>query len=311
MKKLCVMLILLLIPIQIFACPHFDENGNLYLLYYDSEDYEITIIEYPKNDYHQLYFFDIEDRIIKEQFEIPFFTPMKIDYDADIYEPASNEPYYIELNEVSVTGEKFELQIKLEETVKKILPKVAENTARLSYVISTKLINKNIHQNIFAKLVEYTDNMEVELLDLDILYIGAGELVMDSEWQTSSAVIKDFLDPVIVKYQVTELPEDITILKIDSFNRELIKIAEIDFEIKKDYVEFASNSESYYMVVKKTGEIIEKEIANEEFVLEDNLFEEAEDPKTNLTGIILVSSLLLILFVGGLIVINKKQIKIN
>ncbi len=312
MKKLISLLLIFLIPIQIFACPHFDEDGNLYLLYYDSLDYNITIVEYPKNQYHQLYYFDEYDIQIKEEFEIPLFASMQIDYEVDIFTPVSEEPYYIDIDRIDVASEKFELSILLEDSIEKLIPNVDETTTRLSYFISTKLINDNVHDNIKNRLDDYIKDLPVQDLELDILYLNAIYKKMDADWRTDEKIIRDFFDPVTVKYPINSEIDDLALIKIDSFYHPEINVQEIDFLIEEneenDYAVFLVDQASYYYFVQKDGEITTQTFANDEYE-EPEIFEEEEE--FNMLGIIILSGIGFVIFIGALIFISKKQIKVE
>ncbi len=312
MKKisLLVLIFILFIPIIVNACPHFDEDGRLYLLYYDAEDYDIMIIEYPKNYYHQIYHYDADENMIAENFEIPFFTPMQIDYEVDVFMPVSDDPYYVTIDELSVTGEKVRLDVGFSSTKEQLMPKINDDLSRLSYYVNTKLINEDMHSNIYRQIADYTDDMPVESLGLDIFYIGAAKKTMDYQWRTSERVIRDFWDPVKVYYPVPDDLEKFTLLQIESFNREVIQIREIDFMIEDNYIVFTANSESYFQVAYKTDDFDTKEIVNEDYEIDEKIITK-DEKSPSITGIIILSVIGILLFAGVLIVISKKQIKVT
>ncbi len=308
MKKLLVLLILFLIPGQVSACPHFDADGNMYLLYYDYEDYETTIIEYPKIKYNQLYFLNPDDDILKEQFEIPFFMSTWIDYEHDFF-ALIEEPYYIDFDQLEVEGEDFFLEIKVTNSQEIILPLVEEETTRLSYLINTKWINDELHQNILDRINQYTSDMPVTPLEYDVFYIGAKHGTMNQNWESDQAIINDFFDPIKIRMPMGELSDNFTIIKIESFDREKSVISEIDFTVEDDYIVFTAENSAYFQVVEADGEITPIEVINEDYDEEMKMFE-IEDEKPNLLGVIILSAIAIIAFVIFLIYINKKQIKV-
>ncbi len=302
--------LMLFFPIIVDACPHFDEDGNLFLLYYDSENYDIVIVEYPKNHYHQIYHYDQDENMIAEKFEIPFFAPMQIDYEVDIFTPVSDEPYYVDIDNLSVTGEKVRLDIDFSQTKENLMPKVDDMTSRLSYYINTKLINEDLHSNIYQKINNYNEEFAIEKLDADIFYIGASKKIMDQEWRSEEKTIRDFWDPVEVHYPLEDDLQDFMLLQIDSFNREVITIQKKDFQIEDDYIVFTANEESYYQITAQNDNFTTQEIINEDYEEDENVITD-EDQSTNIMGVIILSIIGIIIVIAVLFFISKKQITIT
>ncbi len=73
MKFLTVFVVLLIVlsgADLIEACPHYDEDGNVYYFFPDPDDNEIAVLMYIKDYHEHSFFYNMDFEIINEQFDI-------------------------------------------------------------------------------------------------------------------------------------------------------------------------------------------------------------------------------------------------
>lgn len=299
------LILILLIPIIVFACPHYDEDGNLYYLYYEPGNPDNVIMAFQREKHYQIYYYNENQELIKEQFEIKIFEAPEL---YNEYQHENDRPYL--KDEIRMTSEIFDLTVPLTNIRKTIDHEITDDMMLAYYIIDTKIINQDINQAIYKQLNHYFEKMTLKMLDLDILYINSHELYNDRSWEAKTVDRNLFLEPIVLNYKFAESDENFSIIKVNSLEDEEINFSEIKYEIVENQIVININEAGYYVFVEKQEEFVNQELAKEEIStpLEETATKKIEDDikKPMLFGI-LSNLFIIILSIGFIIYVIKKM----
>lgn len=282
MKKLNRLLFLLLVilyPVNILACPHVDSEGNSHLQTYNS-DYTIMTMIYPEVSY--LYIKEVymaiegvnviayEDNVISEQFGFPIYQQMT-DYityywflddtlldmeleDIDIDITVEN------LDSLYVSGDGYSLNVGLSNSYDKGITKLTDITSQIYYNINVeKLTDEN---NSYDEVVE---KYNIELLHNEYFEITSEFMVIEIDgylYDTDYVDIDQFYDEVEVELHDIDYYEDLVVINLDS------DFSEEDY-IQAEYTEdgcykFTISEGGVYVLAKNISVDYEEEVVEEE-----------------------------------------------
>ncbi len=296
-----VLLLILFFPIFVFACPHFDEEGNLYYLYYEPGNPDNVIMAFQREKFYQIYYYDKDSNVIKEQFEIKFFES------AELYNEYQDEKdkVYLE-DEIKVISDNFSLKIPLTKIRNQVTENLGEDTMLAFYIVNTKFINKEMNDKEYLQIKHYLSDFPVELLDMDIFYIGSHELYNNRDWEVVDANIDKFLDQIEIELLNIELKEKMSIVRVSDIDDEYVNVSEVEYQVENKKIVITTDIPGYYVFVLKNGEIKAKEIKKEVIEVpkkEPVIIKELKDDHYKNIGLIILLSTI---FIGGSIYILKK-----
>lgn len=287
MKKLLIIL-LLFIPLNTNACPHYDEDGNEYYMYYDSDNYDNTILVYPRGDYYQTYYNNFRDITMKEELEIPLYQK------EDFYVMEENpSPKFFEADNINIESDLFSVDIPLEVVKEKIIPDNFDDISIISYVVQTRTVNEDTYLNDYDKIMKILNEKNIVKLAHDTLFFDSFQIVQDANYERKE-VEDEFLDKfsVFLKNEI----ENIQVLKIDSLENDVINITSINFN---DDSNFLVDESGYYVFVESEEEI-------NSFQYEPEVVVEVEDGENNLIYLIALLPFVVVVY----IIFNKKRISV-
>lgn len=282
MKKAFVIILLsiLIFPQTIYACPHFDEDGNMYFMYYDMDDYNTTIIFYPRDGYNQEYkyhtemttgeYIDTKPReaiLYEENFEVPLYMIRDIfDFDSP-FEEKEEQPIIQYENQVLIKGDFFDLKIELENPKSVILPSDLKSISTASLLINHKILNEDSNYEKYKFLSEILDELNVK--GSMAHSFQQGQLIIDTNWQEEEIFYDKVVGEMVVSKQ-TEY-ENPRVINISSLTSEQLTIKEVSSELEEGKVIYSPQEKGYYMVVNSANEIEEQSFENKkENIVYDN-----------------------------------------
>lgn len=324
-KVLLVFVVICMIPINVFACPHVDSKGIQHLQTYNSDYTEMTMIYPLENHLYtklvDMYIDDIfpvpkEDSLISESFSFPvyqvltsyityywFMDSTLLGTDMDKLDVKTTVEG---INSMYVVGDSYHLNVDLTNSFDK----------------SQKLINKysdqifyNINVDKLDNTTKYDDRIKrqnITLFDEDILKINAQYMITEVknyQYTTEYEKINSFYDPVEVGIP-TEEKENVIVLNLDkAFTEENI----IYPTYSDGHYNFTINESGVYALANKDPDVELSEVLDEtkekENVYSDlEELEGKEENKSDKTVIYIVSaSLCGIVLIGVLIIIIFKR----
>ncbi len=288
MKKILILL-LLFIPLNTIACPHYDEDGNEYYMYYDFNDYDNIILVYPRDNYYQTYYRNYRDITIKEELEIPLYQ--KEDFSNWEEDP---KPKFFEDSSISIESDLFLVNAPLETIKEKVIPKNLDDVSIASYVIQTMTINEDTYLNLYDKIMKILGEKNISEIDHDTLFFDSFRIIQDANYERIETKDEKFLDEFTI-FLKNEL-SNVQILRIDSLENDVINVDLVDYN-NEDF-SFLVDGSGYYVFVDS-----EEEISSFQYE-QENVVEEKEE--SNLIYLTAAIPIFLVLYV----IINKKRISV-
>ncbi len=282
MKKLSSILILLLIiPINVFACPHVDRNGGAHIQTYNNDYTEANMI-YPKENY--LYVKDVtmeidekmftnidEDNILKETYSFPvlldlgtyvmYYWFLDESLVTGNYKEGDIETTIANLDKINVDNINYNLSINLSNTYTNGLEYETNKTQEIYYDVN---IDSKYEDKKYINLIEESG---IELVSNDILNVDAKYKIVNNDnnvYETVHEEIKDLYDKINMTLITDSEEEDIIAINLDEklINENFIEVVKTEggysFDIDKDgtYI-LAKNSEIKEVEIEETVEIEE------------------------------------------------------
>ncbi len=309
MKKLAkiALIIMLLFPFTINACPHFDEEGNLYFMYYDMEDYNVTVILYPRGDYNQEYKYFIESPegdyldekpsesiLFEENFEVPLYRVRDI-YDFDSPFSGDSEPIVQNDDEVLITGDFFDIKVRLSDAKDKILPKNLESISTASYLINHKIIDEKALNNEFEVLKNIFKDTDLNFEKAH--HFSTGQMIIDQNWLEEEISFDSIEESK--KVSMDNPYEFPVVLHVNSLNKKDIDVSVVPFEIIDNKIVYEVEENGYYILGDSAEEIDNFSVRNE-----SGRVETEEDDSIFKTSLVISSGIILF---GTMIYFTNKK----
>ena len=318
---------LLLIPLNVFACPHVDEDGNLHFQFY-SDDYSIMTMMYPKENhlYNKNVDFDT-DELLSEDFVFPLVqnkeTYMNNYYFVDErlagsdWESVEVKTTVEGLENMDVVGTDYNLTVGLSNTFEAAQNYIDERVFQMYYNVYVDRINDDTESTKYQEINSIIEENELELIVPEILDISAEYFIMDSdeyEYARENVEINDFYDEIEVTIPNDNNDTDIIVINFEDEDSSS-RIIDCNYNEETNAYQFTVEQQGTYAIIRNATiediavvEDEEEAIENEESI-EDNEELEIEEEK-DYTVIIWSSIIIGILVViGGTIMLFIKQEK--
>lgn len=320
LSKFSLLIVLLLIPVNVFACPHSDSNDELHLQTYNGDYTEVTMI-YPKENYlyakecymeivGSSYTID-EENILKEQFGFPIYQ------DATSYityywflDQSLLETELDELDEditvenydsLYVVGDGYNLEVGLTNTYKNGITYINDLSYQIYYEVNVDKLNND--ENYLSLIEKY----ELSLLSEDIIKIDAQYMITEESgftYETEYKDIANLYDEIIVSYYSEEYSENAVVVNLSEINSDDF----IGVSYSDNYYTFTIDSSSVYVIADYT-EISEEDgyVTPDDVVVFDTTNTEVEPESVNYTLYIIIGVAAVIVLTTTIIILSKKK----
>jgi hypothetical protein len=310
MKKIThVLTIILLINIifigNIKACPHYDENGDVYYTLFDNSDYTISIMLYPKTYYHRAVYYNWDLDKIHEFYHIYLYQPD--DFYKVIDEGKEKEPQIEDIELVSINYNNYLLNIPIKEiynAIEKVEKK--ENLLSISYSFKVTDVNKDLHKETYDITNKIIDAENLRMINAKIVEVESYRIDEYSGSEDKEQTpINVFLEPIEVNIDIgpkENIPENIIAVLIEQIDNNTYHIYNLEGNLNNDNnkYSFLTNKPGIYTFVERTDNFDENNLIIVTF--------EEEPPKETyyIFGIIL--AIIAVISIYGIIkIINKKD----
>lgn len=332
LKKILLIIYLILFPINILACPHIDDQGEIHLQTYNEDYTEVNMI-YPKEGYlyskivlmklDQYIAVPLEDKLVNEGYGFAILQDMNsyLGYysyfmdeslyttnleDLDIDITIENTPNQI------ISNDNYTLNIGLTNTYKKGLANQNTNTTQIYYDVYVDVYNEDdltnnqnefLNENKISEKISKIYNITADFMNIEIEgYI----------YSTNYDELDEFYDDIVISIDNDKNFSNPVAVNIDNIasSDEYIEVTEVN-----DKYEFTINQKGTYIITEsfellKTSQTEEKEEIEEE-IIEDIEVLEAEDTENDNSIIIYafigIISLFFIIIVIKILMQNKKN----
>ena len=297
------LLLLVIVPLNVKACPHIDSKGVKHFEFYN-EDYTVMTMMYPRDSY--LYSRDIvwspdntmltledEKNIVSEGFGFPIvqnFETYKSNYyftDESLSKGNKKEKDYKTtidgIDNMNVNGDYVDLTVSFKNTINDSKKYVKKDTEQLYYTI-------NVKKEDASKVSDKINNTKV--LNDSVYKVSSLYTITNSGYKSTEVKIDEFLDDVIIKINNTN-DSDLVAVNL-SYDIEPIDV------IYDNGLTFKVSKPGNYVLINKND--IDNISNSNEIETYDN---EVEKNSNNIIIISLVAGLALV--VGVVILLLKKK----
>lgn len=327
LNKFCLFLILLILPIDVLACPHVDESGNLHLQTYNSDYTKVTMI-YPRENY--LYskevYMDIEginmipyeDNILSEEFGFSIYQ--EITSYITFYWILDESLTYTDFDEIDaeitvenydsllVSGDNYTINAGLTNTYDEGIKYLNDNTFQIYYdIVVENLQEDEDYQSLISEYEMNLLNEEIFSIEADFMVVEVDGYLYDTEYKT----INNLYDDITVNIYSEEYNENAVIINLNEISNDNF----IEVSYSDSYYSFTTDKTGIYVLVEyleisEEEEFLEElpEEEDEDVIIYDEV-EEAESDSVNYIAYIIGGSLALVLLISivGFVIIKKNN----
>lgn len=319
LNKVILTIILILIPINVLACPHTDQDGELHLQIYNG-DYTIATMIYPKDGY--LYAKDAymeitgstyviyEENTLKEKFGFPIYQEVTsyityywfldstlLEQDLDEIDVETNVANY---DSMYVEGDGYNLTVGLTNSYTEGTKLINDLSYQLYYEVNVEKVNDS--DNYLNLISEYDLTLVSEdIYDFDINYMVSE--IDGYNYSTEYVEIDTLYDDVEVSISSENYNENAIVINLNEINSNNF----IDVSYENGYYNFSINKNGVYVIAEYT-EISEEDgyaVQDDVIVLESDDTDDEES--SNYIMIIILVSAVVILTISVVVVVSNKK----
>lgn len=277
-NKLILFITVLLIPINVLACPHIDSQGESHLQIYNDDYTEMTMI-YPEDGY--LYSKDVlmgidgalavayEDELLFESFGFPIMqsitsyityywfldeTLLETELD-DVDVEATVENY----DKMTTYGINYFLEVGLSNTYDKGITYETDYTDQIFYDVFINKLNEEEDETKYSSII---DNNNLILLADEIFDVTAEFLIIELEnyvYSNEYIDIDDFYDDITINVYSDNQNDNAIVLNLNNSISEEYYI-DTTYNESENYYSFTITESGVYIVVDETQiEVSEEE----------------------------------------------------
>lgn len=321
LSKISLLFILVLMPINVFACPHADSEDVLHLQIYNS-DYTIVTMIYPRENY--LYAKDaymeiegssytvFEENILKEQFGFPiyqdatsyityywFLDDTLLDTELDDLDVDITVEKY---DSLYVEGDGYNLDVGLTNTYDNGVDYINDLSYQIYYEVNVEKINDD--EDYLNLIKDYELNLiNEDIYDFDVNYMITE--ISGYTYDTKYIDIFTLYDEIDVSIYSEEYNENVVAINLNKLYSN--NFIEVSYE--NNYYNFSIESSGVY-VLAEYKEITEEDgyIEEEDLIVyekEEEVVEKSSFPVVIIIGVSVVA----VSIFGVVTVINNKKRK--
>lgn len=293
--------LLFLWPVNMYACPHIDENGEIHFMFF-SDDYSETIRVYPKINHYYSKVTDENEKLLYEEFSFPLvqdkatyfsyysFVDESLLQDGGLF---SDVKTTVEgLNSVNVSGKGYELVVNVKETFNKRKKYINKYTHQLGYNVNVTRLNDNISSLEYEKSKKIINNNKLNLIDQNILKVKSNISVMDNEennWKKKTININKYYEEIVISIN---LPNS-RLANMDKAKLVVVNLEDSNLYKSIIYGQYDENKQIYTYSISNNGTyvIVENNIEDKES--EDIDIKEKSNKRSNVTIYLIIGGLVL------------------
>ncbi len=320
-KIIIVCAMIMLLPSNIFACPHIDSTGKPHLQTYNEDYTEMTMI-YPMDKH--LYIKEVvmsiensqtiahEDELLKEIFSFPVVQNMESYYtyywflnnnlSEQQFDSVDVETTIKSLNNMEISSENYKMTVNFTNTYSEGIKLENDLTQEIYYDV---IIDKKTESEKHLKFI--SDNnlnmVSSEILDTKIRYN-----MIETDGYNYENLFQDIIvlkDNITLQIKSAEVANDVVAINLmeDITSENLLEV-----EITDDgYYSFLITEPGTYVVIEKPSEdVIIKADNLESNITTKDILNIAEE-ESNMIYYIVGGSVILILVIATYIVIKRKR----
>ncbi len=308
---------------QIKACPHYDKEGNMYFLFYDDDNYEISILLYPKDYHSHLFFYNFDNDKLYEQYEIYIYQEEDF-YNVGEFDPLTGDLIESEkeitvknLDNLELFSDNYKLNVPVKKTYIEGQNNLTKDIFSIFYNLRVTEFNNPLYKSEYQAIKQVFKELPVDYIGAEILSIDTFMETQYRNWTKDEIIINEFIEPIEITVNLDEvdmktlLIDDLVAVRInthDDNNFSLSEITGIYDEINQSFT-FEAMEIGMYSIVVKTGNINNQEKVTVVIEKEEALF--GNDPNSQLenskkTKIIVTVSMIALII---LLFVSKKLVK--
>jgi len=320
-------LIILLTPFKVLACPHVDEQGRLHFAFYN-EDWTIVTKMYPQrlHLFSQEVSMDDSTHLYSESFGFPIVKSREAHLSMyalfdEMFINMSNEQWQqvgsLELtttveniDRMLVNGTNFNLNIGLTNTFQNSVRNLAHDIYEKYFNIHARRLNDltNRNSDYFIRTNRMITQRNLELVVPEILQITAEKTTINDNWETNEIQVNQLHDPIEIQIYANQRNHEVVAINL---NQELNSNNLIE-------VAFDEVNQRYFFEIEEPGifalintnfntELFDYEFPEDE---ENDATIPLEEEYSNISNLfIIIPSVILILVFLFLIYQTVKSIK--
>ncbi len=259
------------------ACPHFDEDGNLYFMLYDDANYETTIILYPKDYHNRLTYYDYYGDKMYEEFEIYLFQR------DNMYDPQmDNEKMTVQgLKKLFFKKDNYTITVPVQKAYNESRTKISDNVHSIFYNLQFRNVNKKMYKNEYLTIKNIFEEFGVNYIGADILITDLSTISRFSTTAPKKDSLKEYIEPITLTVDLggVYLSEDdirnLVAVKVNVLGDDNFSMSNIEgiYNEEDNTFTFTINEIGIYSIVTSSTEIDPNKTVYVESV-EDDLFKD-------------------------------------